>query len=196
MILWPLQHSHSLYTFVRPLQHSHTAYNGTLTTSCIFMASVDSHFWAFATLSRPLYDMLICPSSVQALSCIHTNPKASNGIPMASTCTLMANTSPLLMPLGAHLRLLESLSLPLSALSRPTKLKYFRFGAIKSLHRFKIMVLRRHSRFIASKLSFKWRQNRFIASKRRVLKRHNRFIASKKGFSSNTIASLLQKEGF
>ncbi len=113
-------------------------------------------------------------------------------------CTLMANTSPLrssLMHQGAHLRPLESLSLPLSAHSGPTKLKYFRFGAIKSLHRFKIMVLKRHNRFSASKLSFKGRQNCFIASKRRTLKQDNRCIPSKRGFSSNTIASLLQKEG-
>jgi hypothetical protein len=158
------------------------------------MASVNSI--TFGPLLHSHGHYMTCSGSVQAISCIHTNPKASTCIPATSTCTIMANTGPLLIPQGAHCRPLESLSLPLSALSRFTKLKYFRFGAIESLHRFKIMVLKRHNRFIASKLSFKGRQNRFIASKRRVLKRHNRFIASKKGFSYNKIASLLQKEGF
>ncbi len=119
MILWPLQHFHSLYTYVRPLQHSHTASNGTLKTSDIFMASVDSL----------TFGPLLC----------------SHGLYMTCSGHSLAYT-PIPRPLMAF---------PLSALSRPTKLKYFRFGAIKSLHRFKIMVL-----------------------KRRVLKRHNRFIAS------------------
>ncbi len=187
MILWPLQQSHSLYTFVQPLTQPLMALSQPL-------ASVDSLTFRPLLRSHGLY--MTCSGPVQAFFGIHTNPKASNGISAASACTLMANTSPLLMLLGAHLRPLESLSVPLSSLSRPTKLKYFRFGAIKSLHCFKIMVFKQQNRFIASKLSFKWRQNRFIASKRRVFKRHNRFIASKKGFSSNTIASLLQKEGF
>jgi hypothetical protein len=146
MILWPLQHSHSLYTFIRPLTQPLMALSQP-------MASVDSLTFRPLLRSHGLY--MTSSGPVHALSCIHTNPKASNGIPAASACTLMANTSPLLLLLGAHLRPLESLSIPLSSLSRPTKQKYVRFGAIKSLQRSKIMVLRQQNRCIASKLIFK-----------------------------------------